>query len=394
MKRVRFGVIGVGGMGIAHAHLIQRSEEAELVAVCSASVERTRQVAQQFGVPGFTDYRELLRNGLVDAVLIATPHPSHAEIAEYAFQHGVHVLCEKPLAVSISEGRRMVDTARRHGCLLGAMLQMRTEKHYRIARKAVEEGIIGNLIRAQMIATWCRSQAYYQSASWRGTWAGEGGGVLVNQAPHQLDIFCWLAGLPRKVTAQIRTRYHQIEVEDEAFALLEYPNGAHGYLYVNVNEVPYTRHFEVVGEQAKVVIDSNQVTVSRIVPPIPQYMEQSQDMWEVPATEAWAFDLPTEAEVGHEAVIHNFARVVLGQEEALIAPGEEALWSLELANAIILSAKRGKSVELPLDAQEYDALLAELRASSQPKQPAQEVRRTDPNIARHIQLEQKAQGEG
>ncbi|MGQ9541665.1 MAG: Gfo/Idh/MocA family protein [Armatimonadota bacterium] len=393
MERVRFGVIGVGGMGIAHAHLIQQSEEAELVAVCSASVERTQQVAQRFGVPGFTDYRELLRNGLVDAVLIATPHPSHAQIAEYAFQHGVHVLCEKPLAVSISEGRRMVDSARQNRCLLGAMLQMRTERHFRIARRAVEEGIIGNLMRAQMVATWCRSQAYYQSASWRGTWAGEGGGVLLNQAPHQLDILCWLAGLPCKVTAQIRTRYHRIEVEDEAFALLEYPNGAHGYIYVNVSEVPYTRHFEVVGEQGKVVLDGEQVSVVRIVPPIPQYMEQAQDMWEVPATQTWDIDLP-QGETGHAAVIRNFARVVLGREEALIAPGEEALWSLELANAIILSALRDKTVTLPLDGQEYDALLQELRASSQPKQSTQEVRRTDPNIAKHIQLEQKAQDEG
>lgn len=392
MKRVRFGVIGVGGMGIAHAYLIQRSEEADLVAVCSASVERTRQVAQRLGVPGFTDYRKLLRNRLVDAVLIATPHPSHAEIAEYAFQQSVHVLCEKPLAVSIWEGRRMVDTARRHGCLLGAMLQMRTEKHYRIARKAVEEGVVGNLIRAQMLATWCRNQTYYQSASWRGTWAGEGGGVLLNQALRQMDIFCWLAGLPCKVSAQIRTRYHQIEVEGEAFALLEYPNGAHGYIYVNVSEVPYTRHFEVVGEQGKMVIDGEQVSGSRLVPSITQYMEQAQDMWEVPASKTWVPNLP-EDETGHKAVIRNFARVLLGQEEALIAPGEESLWSLELANAIILSAKRGKTVELPLDGQEYDALLQELRASSQPKQLAQEVRRTDPNIARHVQLEQKAQDE-
>ncbi|MEJ5250770.1 MAG: Gfo/Idh/MocA family oxidoreductase [Chthonomonadetes bacterium] len=393
MQGVRFGVIGVGGMGVAHAHLVQRVEQAQLVAVCSASEERTRQVAQQFGVPGFTDYRELLRSGLVDAVLIATPHPLHAQIAETAFQHGVHVLCEKPLAISISEGRRMVEAARQHGCLLGAMLQMRTEKHFRTARKAVEDGVVGNLVRAQTIATWCRSEAYYRSASWRGTWAGEGGGVLMNQAPHHLDIFCWLTGLPRRVTAQARTRYHQIEVEDEAFAVLEYPNGAHGYLYVNVHEMPPTRHFEVAGERGKVIIDGEQVTVTRTVPPIPEYLQQAQDMWEVPATEVYTPDV-ADGEVGHEAVIRNFVRVILGQETALIAPGEEALWSLELANAIILSALRGKTVELPVDGEEYDALLRELQASSQPRQVAQEVRRTDPHIARTIRMEQGTQDEG
>ena len=391
MQQVRFGVIGVGGMGIAHATLIQRIDETVLAAVCSASAERTQQVAQQFGVPGFTDYRQLLGSGLADAVLIATPHPLHAEIALCAFEHGVHVLCEKPLAVSISEGRRMVDSARRRGLLLGAMLQMRTEKHFRIARRAVEEGVIGNLLRAHTIATWCRNEAYYRSAVWRGTWAGEGGGVLINQAPHHLDIFCWLAGMPCRVTAQVRTRYHQIEVEDEAFALLEYANGAHGYLYVNVNEMPPTRRFEVVGEAGKVVIDGEQVTITRIVPPIPQYMQATQDMWELPAAEPATPNVP-EAEAGHEAVIRNFARVLLGREERLVAPGEEALWSLELANAIVLSAKRQKPVALPLDAEEYDTLLAELRSASQMKRVTQEVRRTDPNIARAIRMEQDAQG--
>lgn len=385
MQRVRFGVIGVGGMGVAHATLIQRIEETALVAVCSASAERTQQVAQQFGVPGFTDYRELLRSGLVDAVLIATPHPLHAEIAECAFEHGVHVLCEKPLAVSISEGRRMVHAARQHGLLLGAMLQMRTEKHFRIARQAVEEGIVGNLLRAHTIATWCRSEAYYRSAAWRGTWAAEGGGVLINQAPHHLDIFCWLAGMPSRVTAQVRTRYHQVEVEDEAFALLDYANGAHGYLYVNVNEVPPTRYFEIVGEGGKVVIHGEQVTVTRVVPPIPQYMQGTQDMWELPATHPVVLDVP-EAPAGHEVVIRNFARVLVGLEQRLIAPGEEALWSLELANAVILSAKREKPVSLPVDGEEYDALLAELRSTSQAKPVTQEVRRTDPNIAKAIRM--------
>lgn len=390
MRRVRFGVIGVGGMGVAHATLIQRIEETELTAVCSASAERTQQVARQFGVPGFTDYRELVCSGVVDAVLIATPHPLHAEIALCAFEHGVHVLCEKPLAVSISEGRHMVDSARERGLLFGAMLQMRTEKHFRIARQAVEEGIVGNLLRAHTIATWCRSEAYYRSAAWRGTWAGEGGGVLINQAPHHLDIFCWLAGLPCEVTAWVRTRYHQVEVEDEAFALLEYPNGAHGYLYVNLNEMPPTRRFDIVGEGGKITIDGDQVTVTRVEPPVPQYMQSAQDMWELPATYPAGLDVP-EAEAGHEAVIRNFARALLGVEQRLVAPGEEALWSLELANAMILSAKRGKTVPLPLDGEEYDALLAELRSASQAKPAAQEVRRTDPNIARAIRMEPDSQ---
>ncbi|MCS6951208.1 MAG: Gfo/Idh/MocA family oxidoreductase, partial [bacterium] len=175
-----------------------------------------------------------------------------------------------------------------------------------------------------------------------------------------LDLLCWLAGMPARVEAQVRTRYHQIEVEDEAFALLEYSNGAHGYLYVSVNEMPLTRRLEVVGESGKVVVEGEQVHLFRIAPPLRQFMQHAQDMWETPAMEAVDWEMP-EGEEGHEAVIRNFARVLRGQEKRLVAPGEEALWSLELANAIILSAKRGKPVSLPLDGEEYDALLSELR---------------------------------
>lgn len=372
-------------MGMAHAMLLQRIAEAELVAVCSASEERTRQVAQQLNVQGFTDYRELLRSGLVDAVLIATPHPLHAQIALCAFEHGVHVLCEKPLAVSISEGRRMVATARQRGCLLGAMLQMRTLKPYRAARCAVQEGVVGELVRAHLVATWCRSQTYFDSASWRGTWAGEGGGVLINQAPHHLDLLCWLAGMPAKVTAHVRTRFHQIEVEDEAFALLEYPNGAHGYLYVSVNEMPFTRYLEVAGEQGKVTVHGEQLALHRISPPLREYMQGAQDMWEMPAVQPKEPSAPEQPQ-GHEAVIRNFARVLLGLDEHLVAPGEEALWSLELANAVILSAKRERTVTLPLDGAEYDALLQELRVASTPKRATPELRRTDPSIAQALRL--------
>jgi predicted dehydrogenase len=391
MQRVRFAVIGVGGMGVAHATLIQRIEQTELVAVCAASEARTRQVAQQFGVPGFTDYREILGSGQVDAVLVATPHPLHAEVAEAAFQNGVHVLCEKPLAVSIAEARRMVSSAKQHGCLLGVMLQMRTLRPFRVAKRAVEAGIVGNLVRVHLIATWCRNQAYYDSAAWRGTWVGEGGGVLINQAPHHLDLLCWLAGTPRQVFAQTRTRYHRIEVEDEAFALLEYPNGAHGYVYVSVNEMPPTRRLEVVGEGGKVIVDGEHVTVTEMAPPLAHYMQESTDMWEQPLAQEVALSVP-EAEEGHEAVIRNFAQVVLGQETQLVAPGEDALHSLELANAMILSSRRGNAVKLPLNDQEYEALLDTLRSTSHLKPTTQEVRCTDPSIARAIRMEQDSQG--
>lgn len=370
-------------MGIAHATLVQHLPETELVAVCSASVERTQEVATQLGVRGFTDYRELLRSGEVEAVIIATPHPLHSQIASEAFTHGVHVLCEKPLAVSLSEGRRMVQLAAQHGCLLGVMLQMRTERVHRLARKAVEDGLLGNIIRTNLIATWYRTQGYYQSASWRGTWAGEGGGVLLNQAPHQFDLLCWLAGMPVEVTAWASTRYHNIEVEDEAFACLTYASGAHGYLYVSVNEAPTLRRLEIVGEEGKILLEGEQCYLYRVEPPIPQHLHNG-DMWELPTVEPVDMEIE-EMPSGHAQVIRNFARVLRGEENRLIAPGEEALWSLELANAVLLSAKRHRPVQLPLDENEYDTLLAELQATSKPKEKTKELRQTDPRIASAIQ---------
>jgi len=380
MDRVRIGIIGVGGMGSAHAKMMAEVGEVQLCAVADVDPDVAKQVGEQYGVPYFTDYRQCIDSGLLDAVIVATSHPVHPEVAEYAFSKGLHVLTEKPMAINPVEADRMIESARRAGKVFAVMFQMRTERPYRIARQAIQDGIVGELMRTEMVAAYYRNQAYYDSAEWRATWVGEGGGVLVNQAPHALDMFCWLAGLPSKVTASTRTRLHEIEVEDEAFAVLEYANGAHGYLYTTTNEAPGTTRFEIAGDKGKVVVNNGQVLIRRVVPPIREFTLSATDMWSGPKTE------PVEVEVedmpaGHAQVTRNFARAIL-YGEPLLSPGEEGIWCVELASGIILSSKRSKTVTLPVDRAEYDALLKELRANSKPKRRVLGQRVSDPNIVR------------
>lgn len=379
MDKVRIGIIGVGGMGQGHAATQEQIEETELTAVCDSDEGVMKEVAEKYGVPGFVKHEELLDSGLVDAVIIATPHYFHPPIAIDAFRRGLHVLSEKPIGVTVKAADEMIAVAKETGLKFAVMFQMRTEKSYRIARKAIEDGIVGEIYRTHMVIGWYRSQAYYNSATWRATWTGEGGGVLLNQAPHNLDIFTWLAGSPARVTAQVRTRKHDIEVEDEAFALLEYPNGAHGYLYTSVNEVPGSSQIEISGDCGKVVIDDRGTRVFRVKTPISVFTVENTSMWAAPETEPVEVEVP-DMPTGHAAIIANFARAIL-HDEPLITPGEEGIHSLELANAMILSGKRGKTVDLPLDRDEYEALMDELRASSRRKTTVVEQRVTDPGFA-------------
>ncbi len=379
MDVVRFGIVGVGGMGSGHARMMQSIDEVELVAVSDVDKAAVEQVSAQYDVPAFTDHKELIAAGLADAILVATPHYFHPSVAIDAMKAGLHVLSEKPIAVTVKAADGMIQAARETGMKFGVMFQMRTDKQYRIARKAIDDGLIGDIYRTSMVMGWYRSQAYYNSATWRATWTGEGGGVLLNQAPHNLDTFTWLTGVPKYVTAQVRTRNHNIEVEDEAFALLEYENGAHGYLYASVNEAPGASRTEICGDKGKIVIDGNSVRVSQLETSIQQFTRETDQMWGSPKSQEVQVEVEEMAS-GHSTITRNFARAIL-YGETLIAPGEEGIKGLELSNAIILSGKRGKTVETPLDRDEYESLIEELKTTSRKKEGVVEQRVTDPSFA-------------
>ncbi len=226
MDKVRIGVVGVGGMGYGHCKGVKEIDETILTCVCDGVQSLAESRSKEFDIPFFTDYNEMFASGLVDAVIVATPHWFHPDIAIAAFQKGLHVLSEKPIAVRVSDAERMIKASRKHKKVFAVMFQRRTEPVHRKALELIRSGAIGEIQRTLCLEPWYRAQAYYDSGTWRATWVGEGGGVLINQAPHGIDLFTMLGGMPSTVTAKTRTRLHKIEVEDEACAFLEYPNGA------------------------------------------------------------------------------------------------------------------------------------------------------------------------
>jgi predicted dehydrogenase len=373
---VRFGIVGVGGMGNGHARNMPGIPEAELTAVCDVSPDALQYATDTYGVPGFSTHTALLDSGLVDAILIATPHYFHPPIAVDAMERGIHVISEKPMAVTVSGAEAMIETAQRTGVIFAVMFQQRALPVHQAAKRLVQEGRLGELYRTLLIDAHFRSQAYYNSAGWRATWKGEGGGVLLNQAPHGMDIFTWLAGMPSRVIAQVNTRQHQIEVEDEATAILEYKNGAIGYFLETVNEYPTGMRIELAGERGKLVIQDDTLRFWEVKPGVRAASDGVEAMWGHPEAEEVAVELE-ERQTGHAAIVGNVARAIL-HGEALISPGPDAIYSLELANAILLSGHSGKPVTLPVDRPAYDAFIEAKQATSQEKQ-VKDQRVTDPN---------------
>jgi predicted dehydrogenase len=381
MDIVRFGIVGMGGMGNGHAGNMPGIAEARLTAVCDTSPDALRAATEEYEVPGFATHTELLDSGLVDAILVATPHYFHPPIAIDAMRRGIHVISEKPMAVTVSAADAMIQAAQESGVVFAVMFQSRAMPIHQAAKKLVDEGRLGPLYRTLLIDAHFRSQAYYDSASWRATWRGEGGGVLLNQAPHGMDLFTWLGGMPSRVTARVCTRQHKIEVEDEAAAMLEYPNGAIGYLLETVNEMPTSRRIELCGEYGKLVLDDEGLGGEglhfwEVKPGVRAFSDASDAMWGRPEVELEPVPFE-ERPTNHADIVRNVAQAIL-TGAPLLSPGPEALASLELADAILLSGHKGKSVDIPLDRAEYDAFIEEKKAASGDK-VVEDRRITDPH---------------
>lgn len=374
---IRFGVIGVGGMGVGHCNCITRVKQARLTAVCDIDPATAEKVGQQFNVPYFVNHRQLLKSGLCDAATIATPHPSHAPIAIDCMRAGLHVISEKPLSERVSMAEKMAQAAKKNRVAFVVMFQRRFEPVIAKAMEIVKSGQIGKIYRTCMISPEFRSQAYYDSGTWRATWAGEGGGVMMNQSPHIMDIFIQLCGLPSAVYGRTETRMHRIEVEDLAEALLKYPNGGTGYLYCSTNEAGPAQMIEVFGDKGKLILRSGELKLYRFKPGIQRYLAVSKKMWGGPDLVEVPLKIP-DKRTGHANVIANLVRHLLHGEK-LFTPGASGIASLELANAIMLSAYEDRWVKLPIRRAQYDALLAKLRRTSKFVKPTEQVKRiTDP----------------
>ena len=380
-KSVRLGVIGVGGMGSHHANQILQGNAAriELTAVCDTDPEKLACFDKHPKVKQFGDSRKLIRSGLVDAVLVATPHYFHTTIGIDAMQQGLHLLTEKPISVHKADCERLIAAHKgRKRQVFAAMFQMRTLAHYQKIKQLVASGELGRLTRMSWIITdWFRSDTYYASGGWRATWGGEGGGVLLNQCPHNLDLLQWILGMPSFVQAHCALgRWHKIEVEDDVNAYLEFPGGMTGVFITTTGEAPGTNRLEICGERGKLVSEGNEIRYTRNEVSMIEFCRTTPHMFAVPPV--WNVEVPVHGQGGsHLDVLTNFADAIL-DGKPLIAPAEEGVRSVELANAMLFSSLQNKGVRLPLDGKAYERQLKKLVAgSTQTKKTVRKAKSVD-----------------
>lgn len=354
-------------MGSAHARNIAEGkiEGAVLAAVCDINPKRCEWAENELGCKStFKDHEALLKSGLCDAVIIATPHYFHAPIAIRAFECGCHVMTEKPESVSVSDAYKMNEAADKSGLVYGIMFNQRTSPLFRRAREIVRSGRLGKMARLTWIVTnWYRTQRYYDTGAWRATFDGEGGGVLLNQAPHNLDLLQWIFGMPSSVYAICDTaHYHNIEVEDNATIMMKYDSGARAQFITTTGEYAGTNRLEIVGSKGKIVIEDGVLKSYLTELDEREYCFESEysSCTEKPVYEVYK---PTEKESAHIGVLTAFCDKISGRGE-LIADGREGVNQLTLTNAAYLSSWTGKEIKLPLDTELFDSILSEKRRNS------------------------------
>lgn len=377
MDKVKIGIIGIGNMGSGHCSNIMEGKVPELELAAVADLKESRREWAKQSLPEnvriFEDGDSLITSGLCDAVLIATPHYAHPVLAVKAFENGLHVMCEKPAGVYTKQVREMNEAAAKSGCVFGMMFNQRTNHVYRKMKEIVESGIYGQIKRVNWIITdWYRTQAYYNSGGWRATWDGEGGGVLLNQCPHNLDLLQWICGLPVKVQAFCHNgKWHDIEVEDDVTAYLEFANGATGVFVTTTGDAPGTNRFEITLERGKLVCEQEKLSFYELDVNEREYCFAATEGF-VPPTGHWT-GLETDGEnLQHVGVLRAFAANIL-RGEPLVARGEEGINGLTLSNAMHLSSWTQKPVTIPFDEDQFLELLNEHRANSKAKENVQEV---------------------
>ncbi len=380
MKHVRIGVIGIGNMGTSHATRLHQGEvkRCELTAVCDTNP--AKMAGFEGKVKTFESSEELIRSGEVDAVIIATPHYSHTTIGIDALENGLHVLVEKPISVHKADCERLIAAHANTKQVFSAMFQMRTYPLYKKVKQLIDSGELGAIHRINWIITaWFRSEMYYASGGWRATWKGEGGGVLLNQCPHNLDLFQWYFGMPSRVHGFCRFgHFHNIEVEDDVTAYLEYEDGKTAILVATTGETPGTNRLEIAAERGRLVVEDDRISFLRNETPTTEFSQTTQSAFGRPGV--WKVEIPTAPQRGapHMTIVANFVEAIL-DGAPLIAPAEDGIHSVELANAILHATFTGKPAEMPLDAAAYEkALMKRIEGSTfQKKEPAQDVAPSD-----------------
>lgn len=374
-RKIRLGIIGLGAQGGMYAKFIADGMVPNMVigAIADTDPQKAATAAELYpDVPFFDDYRALLDSGAVDAIVTTVPHYLHPEIGIAALEQGVHALVEKPAGVYTKQVARLNEVAAAHPeVVFGIMFNQRNNPLYRRLKEIVAGGEIGAIRRTNWIITnWWRPQGYYDQSAWRATWGGEGGGVLVNQAPHQLDLWQWICGVPKSVYAKVAYGFRRdIAVEDEVTAVVDYGDGATGVFVTATHDLVGTDRFEILGDTGKIVVENSKTaTVIRLKRPeselsaelsmadVMKLFTGQLDASELYTTETIEFESAWGQQ--HSGVLENFAAAIL-DGTPLLAPGSEGIDGVRLANAIHLSSWLGREVPLDFDEEEFLELLNE-----------------------------------
>ena len=383
MEKLKLGIIGFGNMGTGHAKNVAEGKvpAMELGAICDCAPARQEAAGQLYpGVPVFSDAAEMFESGLCDAVIIATPHYDHPTLAIEAFRHNLHVITEKPAGVYTGQVKEMNAAAAASDKVFGIMYNQRTNPVYQKLREMIRKGELGHIKRVTwIITTWYRPQAYHDSSTWRSAWKTEGGGALINQNPHQLDLWQWLFGMPDRIYARASFgKYYNIEVEDDVMAFFEYEGGTTGEYITSTGEAPGTNRLEIACDMGQVVVENNRILFHRNTVSEREFNASNKIPFGKP--ECWECTVPADFSGGpqHVGILNNFADAVQNGS-ALLAPGEEGILGLTISNAIHLSAWTGETVDVKHfpDDRFYELLQEKIRTSTVVKKESQVIADTN-----------------
>lgn len=359
---VRVGIIGFGGMGSVHANYLSKNEipGAVLAAICDHDRERLAKAREKHGdsVKYFDNADALFAAKVIDAVMVATPHYDHPPLCIKALQSGIHALSEKPTGVYTKQVRELNEVAAKSDRVFGVMFNQRTRADHQKMRQLVQSGELGEIKRTMYVITdWLRNQSYYDSGGWRGTWGGEGGGVLMNQAPHNLDLFQWICGMPSRVRAFCNFgRYHKIEVEDDVTAYVQYPNGASGVFITTTGETPGRNFLEIVGDRGVALLEHGKITFRRSIVPVQEHINTCPRGFDKP--EFWNIEITGGGGEEHRGITKNWINAIR-TGSPLLASGLEGIRGVELCNAMLLSSWIDNWVDIPVDENLYFEKLQE-----------------------------------
>ncbi|GKX31449.1 oxidoreductase [Vallitalea longa] len=377
MDKVRLGIVGIGNMGSSHSRKLidGEVENGVLVAVCDIKEERLKWAKENLGddILTFDSIDAMIESGECDALIIATPHYNHPTMGIQTLKAGLHVLVEKPIGVYTKAVEELNKVAAVSDKVFTVMYNQRTNPLYQKVKEMVDGGELGEIMRVNWVITnWFRTERYYESGGWRATWKGEGGGVLLNQCPHQIDLIQWLCGLPKRVRAFAKYgQYHNIEVEDDVTAYFEYENGATGTFITSTGETPGTNRLEITGENGKLVVEGGKLTFYKNEVSMYKYSKTTDELFKKPEVEVKEIEVFGKM-TAHVGIMQNFVNAILKNEKQL-APGIEGINGLSLSNAMHMSSWIDDWVDLPIDGSRYKELLDEKINNSVYKKVTKEV---------------------